>query len=241
MANEYQVRVTNIVEVKIRATNEEEAKERALQLTRLDNNKELGITQVLTVEVLPASELTIYNPPLGEEELVIPSSVIEIEVEEIETKLVELLPPALDQVDFEKLKDLTAFIIPEGLTTSQEEAYTKMVAFLNTKEERFFRLSGYAGTGKSYLVAKVLDWVATNKKDWLVCLASPTNKAARNLQQICEEQGITVKAKTVASILGLQPEINDIGEQEFKSKLGSSIRNYELVFIDEYSMLDKRV
>lgn len=126
------------------------------------------------------------------------------------------------------------------LTVSQSTAYALIIDFIKSNNKKFFRLSGYAGTGKSFLIARVIKYIKKSQNKWKFTLASPTNKAARNLQSICLEEGIETKVTTVAKLLGIQPEINiDTGEQEFLANDNGSIESYDIVFIDEFSMIDK--
>jgi len=125
------------------------------------------------------------------------------------------------------------------LTISQQKAYKEILQFLESKHQ-FFRLSGYAGTGKSFLMGKVIEWLKAKKYSFAV--ASPTNKAAKNLQSLCHEQKVKVHVTTVAKLLKLQPVVNvETGNQEFLSKnlATDSLSDYEVVIIDEFSMLSR--
>lgn len=128
-------------------------------------------------------------------------------------------------------------------------AYEEIKSFITTKGNQYFRLSGYAGTGKSYLVGSIILWLSSQivglsayHEKVKYTLASPTNKAARNLQSICQSQGIEVEVTTVAKLLGIKPEINEqSGKQEFNATADGNISDYDLVFIDEFSMLSKKI
>jgi DNA replication protein DnaC len=122
-----------------------------------------------------------------------------------------------------------------SLTTSQQQALIKLKEFATSKNIRYFRLIGYAGTGKSFLIAEFIKWLKVKKIDHAV--AAPTNKAAKNIKLIGEKAGVTVNAMTVAQLLGQQPRLNEAtGIEEFtvKSKLKL---DFNIIIIDEFSMI----
>jgi|GEM_PF-2617721 len=126
-----------------------------------------------------------------------------------------------------------------NLTASQAAAFEKIINFIQS-DEKLFRLSGYAGTEKSYLIAEVVKWCQAHRL--IVTMASPTNKAAKNLRSMCQSQGLgDVEVSTVAQLLGIQPEINPItGKQEFIcGDKHDSIDSNDVIFIDEFSMICK--
>ncbi len=126
------------------------------------------------------------------------------------------------------------------LTPEQRKAYEQVIDFIKNSSEQYFRLSGYAGTGKSFLMAKVIEWL--KEEDYKYAVAAPTNKAAKNLTQIARSQGIKIEATTVAKLLRLQPTIDvNTGQQrfEFNSDKELELKDYEVIIIDEYSMLNK--
>ena len=44
------------------------------------------------------------------------------------------------------------------LTNSQQQALNKLKQFIKSNQQHF-RLTGYAGTGKSFLIAQVMKWL----------------------------------------------------------------------------------
>ena len=129
---------------------------------------------------------------------------------------------------------------PTKLTVEQQKAYEEIIEFIESDGEQYFRLSGYAGTGKTHLMVKVIQWLKEKELDYIV--AAPTNKAAKNLNQIARNQGLKAEATTVAKLLKLQPIINlTTGQQQFEFIEGKELEltDYEVIIIDEYSMLSK--
>ncbi len=122
------------------------------------------------------------------------------------------------------------------LTNSQSLALEKLKEFIKS-DQKYFRLTGYAGTGKSFLIAQLMQWLKAEKINFVA--GSPTNKAVKNLVKLASENGLTIEAHTVAQLLGQQPELNEeTGKEEFISK-DSSISTYDLVILDEFSMISK--
>ena len=123
------------------------------------------------------------------------------------------------------------------LTKAQQQALVKLKSFLQS-EDSFFRLSGYAGTGKSFLVCHLIEWL--NSRNWKFAIAAPTNKAAKSLMQVAMSMGINIEVKTVAQLLGQQPEINEeTGIEEFTSNNEAEFDDYQVVIVDEFSMLNR--
>ena len=123
------------------------------------------------------------------------------------------------------------------LTPAQQEALKKLKSFLRSKQS-FFRLSGYAGTGKSFLICHLIEWL--DEKDFEFVIAAPTNKAAKSLMQVGTSVGINIDVKTVAQLLGQQPEINEeTGLEEFTSAGNAEFDDYDVMIIDEFSMINR--
>jgi hypothetical protein len=123
------------------------------------------------------------------------------------------------------------------LTKAQQQALEKLKSFLRSNQS-FFRLSGYAGTGKSFLICHLIEWLDAH--DFEFAIAAPTNKAAKSLIQVGSSLGINIDVKTVAQLLGQQPEINeDTGEEEFTSAGNAEFDDYDVMIIDEFSMISR--
>ncbi len=123
------------------------------------------------------------------------------------------------------------------LTDDQAKAITKMKEFCAYPEHKFFRLTGYAGTGKSFTICQLISWLQENNYRVIAC--SPTNKAAKNLENMASEAGIPLDVTTVAKLLGQQAVINPkTGKEEFVSQGTEAIDTYDVIIIDEFSMVN---
>ena len=131
-----------------------------------------------------------------------------------------------------------------SLTPDQLIALEKMKQFIQTPRHKglvrmsYFRLTGYAGTGKSFLIVQLMKWLLNQKINFVG--GSPTNKAVKNLKKMASEAQVSIEAHTVAQLLGQQPELNEeTGKEEFITKGTDSIGGYQVALIDEFSMISK--
>ena len=123
------------------------------------------------------------------------------------------------------------------LTKAQQQALEQLKSFLRSNQS-FFRLSGYAGTGKSFLICHLIEWLDAH--DFEFVIAAPTNKAAKSLMQVGTSVGINIDVKTVAQLLGQQPEINEeTGVEEFTSAGDAEFDDYDVMIVDEFSMINR--
>lgn len=126
-----------------------------------------------------------------------------------------------------------------SLTNHQQEVFKGIIdSFGNFTNQRIV-LCGYAGTGKTYLIGKIVEHLDVRYKDVLIC--APTHKAAQVLKGKChvdDEQIITI-----ASLLNLQP---DVEIANFDPENPIFRRNthqpdkwlfYHAIIIDEASMI----
>jgi exodeoxyribonuclease V len=102
----------------------------------------------------------------------------------------------------------------------------------------FITLGGYAGTGKTTLIAIIRQQLNTINKDLKVGFASYTGKAARVLRMKLSEQKVILPQDTVGTIHSLiySPIVNDREEIIGWKKKDKIDRT--LIIIDEASMVD---
>jgi len=151
-------------------------------------------------------------------------------------------------------------VIAEATSTlngDQLKAFDKIMETLQDPEKEYFSLEGYAGTGKTYLVGKIVQCI-----DGAVALSAPTNKAVKVLYdnkliltEVPEESEIPKKDRpngnvayaTIHKLLALRvqwtrpfkgsgKEPEQILVRNYRSK--PTVNEYLLLVIDEASMLD---
>lgn len=139
------------------------------------------------------------------------------------------------------MSDDDSLVDLEGLSTSQAIAYRKLVDFINSSET-WFRLQGYAGTGKSYTVSRFIQYLIKNKIKF--CVTAPTHKAVKNLVKMLEGYGLArdkdFDAVTLARLLGKVAAINyEDGKEHFVTKNEVKVTDYKVILVDEFSMVSE--
>ncbi|MGF1542200.1 MAG: ATP-dependent RecD-like DNA helicase [Pleurocapsa sp.] len=123
------------------------------------------------------------------------------------------------------------------LTGDQQLALSRLKSF-SQSQDKFFRLNGFAGTGKSFLMCHYIKWLQSEGITFVA--ACPTNKAAKSLRILASEAALDLDVKTVAQLLGQQPELNEeTGKEEFLIKGEADLTGYNIVIIDEFSMVNR--
>lgn len=130
-------------------------------------------------------------------------------------------------------------ILKEQLNKGQLNAMIFITEFLakpySPTESYSVTLSGFAGTGKSTLMNFILQELPKNKK---VCVSAPTHKAKEVIADFTKRN-----AETIQALLGLRPneDIEDFNpnKPQFACIADERICNYNIVVIDEASMLNK--
>jgi hypothetical protein len=124
-----------------------------------------------------------------------------------------------------------------NLTGDQQLALSQL-KFFTQSQDKFFRLTGYAGTGKSFLMCHYIKWLLSEGITFVA--ACPTNKAAKSLRNLADQENLSLDVKTVAQLLGQQPEINEeTGKEEFLIKGEADLTGYNIVIVDEFSMVNR--
>lgn len=131
--------------------------------------------------------------------------------------------------------------LPSGkiivFNNEQIEGLDKILKWLKTpaKEQRFFTLMGYAGTGKTTIIKKVLDSYRRG-----VAVSAPTHKAKKVIMKTTGRDG-----QTLHGLLGLRPDVDldnfNPNNPKFNPIAVPKIGDYNFVIIDEASMINKEL
>jgi len=153
-----------------------------------------------------------------------------------------------------------------GLNDGQKKAFEQIVdytslpfpGFLDEGAEAFpqgFVLKGYAGTGKTFLIKRVIEYICNTDTNAKIAIGAPTNKAVQVLYKssganatghkgyVFEDifdKNARIVYSTIHKLLGLKETITDKGEQLFleDSMNDSELSKFSYLIVDEVSMLD---
>lgn len=133
--------------------------------------------------------------------------------------------------------------IPKELNEDQAAAWKALEDFVAGRSgSSMMLLEGYAGTGKTYTLTKLISALVTEKIVSSVAMTAPTNKAVKVLRKMSKDlRRKGVEFVTVHKLLGVKEQINDDGTITFEpdrfAQDGPTISEYDLVVVDEVSML----
>lgn len=139
---------------------------------------------------------------------------------------------------YSKKEDFT-----KTLNSDQLIVFNKLVDFCSGTDQ-LLCIKGFAGTGKSYIITKFISYLKKSKSGWgiRVCLTAPTNKAVGVLQKSTPSViKKSIEFSTIHKLLGVQSSITDDGEEIFESKGEKGTVLYDIIVIDEVSMLDDQL
>jgi exodeoxyribonuclease-5 len=99
----------------------------------------------------------------------------------------------------------------------------------------FFTLAGYAGTGKTTIIKKILDGYRYG-----VVVSAPTHKAKKVVMNTTNKEG-----QTLHGLLGLRPDVDldnfNPNDPKFNPIAIPKITDYNFVIIDEASMINREL
>jgi ATP-dependent exoDNAse (exonuclease V) alpha subunit len=129
-----------------------------------------------------------------------------------------------------------------NLNSEQVTALARMLAFLESGD-KFFLLSGFAGTGKSFTVTNSLHQIRIRYPYKRICLSAPTNKAVAVLRDNCKKFGMrSIDCMTIYKLLALQPIEGENEAVLLEDKYSRpTFGNYDIVYIDEASMISLKL
>ncbi len=135
------------------------------------------------------------------------------------------------------------------LNSEQLEAVKKLNRFLRNPDEKIIVLEGSAGTGKSTLISTVFKDPTYSRLN--VCMSATTNKAVSVLKQMGSIKNKKIDYLTIHKLMKIKRTIDSDGKQHFvtgfnettdsRDKKCKSIFNYNVIVIDEASMVNKNL
>lgn len=129
----------------------------------------------------------------------------------------------------------------DSLNSQQQAAYNESLSYVKgDKEYRQLLIEGFAGTGKTYTISKVVRKLLQQYPEGKIALTAPTNKAVRVLKDNFTVESDRVIAITIHKLLGLKLKIDEKGNQLFQVDLFAEkmpIEDFVVIIIDEVSML----
>lgn len=128
--------------------------------------------------------------------------------------------------------------LTQGLSQDQADAMMLMIDYVKDPGNDMFVLKGYAGTGKTYLIKHLINYISQKYPGNRIAITAPTNKAVGVLSSRKDLKDWYVTYHTIHSLLKLTETITSDGRVIFVSKNDiSDISKYYLLIVDEVSML----
>lgn len=133
-------------------------------------------------------------------------------------------------------------IVREELSPDQQKVFDHLIDFIkNDGNHQFYSLTGYAGTGKTYLLSRLVSCITSK-----VALTAPTNKAVKVLQDSGKLSVGKTTCSTIHKLLALRvvwkppSKKGGMPRQILTRNTWSdpTINEYSLVIIDESSMIN---
>ena len=142
-----------------------------------------------------------------------------------------------------------------GLNEGQAAAFRSMLDFIDDPVEDAVVLKGYAGTGKTFLVKRIIQYIGLTDDRCMIACGAPTNKAVKVLfysvgdamdGYIFEDifkASARLTYSTIHKLLGMKEKVTDTGEQIFLPDAlnKSELSKYNYLIVDEVSMLDDKL
>jgi hypothetical protein len=130
------------------------------------------------------------------------------------------------------------------MNEGQRKAFTEVIHFLNDPNRKMHRLSGGAGTGKSWFISKVVDDLLKHKNPGIpihsLGITATTNKAAAVLADAIPHRKTEIR--TIYSYMNLRVSENfSTGEVKCVPTRNWEVHNGTFIIVDEASMVNKEL
>lgn len=126
-------------------------------------------------------------------------------------------------------------------TDDQIKTARRIFRFLAGKET-LFRINGEGGTGKTTLIIELTLFLARMGLVFRIALVAPTNKSLNVIESrfaTCADSAILriTKFESVHKMLGYESDFAEDGEQTFVQRRKVNLAKFDLIVIDEISMV----
>lgn len=146
------------------------------------------------------------------------------------------------------LKIVSPSHLPEllpGFTPTKDQwvALESIKKWWSKTSTPFFRLEGFAGTGKSTIIQAFIKWLKPREPLTKIAFAAPTNKATKIQRKMLANWDLDgIDPKTCAQLFGIRAKTVE-GKQIFSvdPKEEPSADQYDLMIIDEISMINEEL
>lgn len=123
------------------------------------------------------------------------------------------------------------------LTNDQNNTFSRVKAFFKDEDNPAIVISGSAGTGKTFVMRYIVDYIIDNHIGSIAAIA-PTHKARRVLEKTLNtDRFLAIPSFTVASILGKMREHTYIGSHKYTSGSKQKMDRFSCFILDEVSMV----
>ena len=121
------------------------------------------------------------------------------------------------------------------LTNSQNKTYDSFVKFSSSHNEDIMIITGAAGTGKTTLLKKLINYLNIDKKEF--SLWAPTGRAVKMVQEKTNQPASTIH-RSIYSLTGIFGDISKGNiKHVFNIRNNHEDNNEHIYFIDESSMI----
>lgn len=137
------------------------------------------------------------------------------------------------------------------LNYQQQEAVAFLLDYMRKpywETPKYIGIKGTAGTGKTFVVIRLLTRLFQESLVQRVAIVAPTNSACKSLRKAFGAKADAYDIRTIASALGLKYAVSPDGKREFLIKDNDQINmfdredplaNIDLLIVDEGSMVSK--
>lgn len=148
--------------------------------------------------------------------------------------------------DIDNIDDLDQKVIDDYqivLSGDQEKATRSCCKFIIDPDKNTFGLYGSAGSGKTTVISHFIKYLITNEYVNKIAVTAPTNQALKVLESKVDIQHERICYKTIQSAMGYIKHIDNNNNLTFVrgAKTPNISKLYDIVFIDECSMLSKEI